>query len=352
MAVGKSALTRYLILDRLLAGNVHYDLKGLTNKVNEALRDDEISVSSSTIRDDIEFMESSNGWKVKIKRWNEGHWVKMCYEDPNFSIMNMPLTYPQADLLGRAIAMLSEVKGLPEYRWLEPMVAMLKEKFGVDGVPKGTVMMAQNENLTGLEWFGRLHEDIVQQVVVEVTYQRFGKKPKTRMIHPYQLKQYNNRWFLIGAEEANQPRLGYVVVPLDRIKGVKELTREKYIPKEEGDEDFREYFQHIVGVSLLPEGKPEIVEAKVYYPNAWYLDTKPLHTSQQVIESTEPWIKGEEGEKPKNGYKVFQWEVIPNEELVQQLMVYADQIEVRRPEWVRLKIIDRAKAIIAKNGIR
>ena len=49
---------------------------------------------------------------------------------------------------------------------------------------------------------------------------------------------------------------------------------------------------------------------------------------------------------------VFQWEVIPNEELVQALMVYADQIEIREPEWVRLKLIDRAKAILGKNGVR
>jgi hypothetical protein len=49
---------------------------------------------------------------------------------------------------------------------------------------------------------------------------------------------------------------------------------------------------------------------------------------------------------------VFQWDVIPNEELVQALMVYADQMEVREPEWVKLKLIDRAKSILINNGIR
>jgi hypothetical protein len=100
------------------------------------------------------------------------------------------------------------------------------------------------------------------------------------------------------------------------------------------------------------EPKPVPVVAKVYYPNAWYIDTKPIHASQRVIEATEPWIKGEEGEKPKHGYMVFQWDVIPNEELVQALMVYADQMEVREPEWVKLKLIDRAKSILINNGIR
>jgi len=351
--VNKGVLMRLLVLDRLLGGNVYYDQKGLTAKVNQALEGQGIHVSESTIRDDLEFLESTTGFNAPIKRWNDGHWKLIAYSNPNFSIMNMPLTYQQAQLLGRAIGMLNNIKGLPTFRWLEPMVAVLKQEFGVDGTPQGTVMLAQNENLTGLEWFGQLHEDIVQKIVVEVTYQRFGKKPKTRAIHPYQLKQYNNRWFLIGAEEANQPRLTYVVVPLDRIKGVKELTREKYIPKEEGDNDFREYFQHIVGVSLLPEGEVKKVKVKVWYPNAWYMETKPVHWTQKVVEETAPWIPAEkEGEKPKPGYKVFEMEVIPNEELVQQLMVYGDQLEVLEPEWVRLRLIDRAKAILVKNGIR
>lgn len=97
----------------------------------------------------------------------------------------------------------------------------------------------------------------------------------------------------------------------------------------------------VVGVSLLPEGEVVKVVAKVYYPNAWYLASKPLHASQKELR-----VENLKGSKDQ-GFKVFQWEVIPNEELVQALMVYADQMEVLEPEWVRL--IERAKEIMAKN---
>jgi len=83
------------------------------------------------------------------------------------------------------------------------------------------------------------------------------------------------------------------------------------------------------------------VKVRVWYPAVWYLETKPIHETQHEIV-----------EERGKDYKVFEMEVIPNEELVQQLMVYADQAEVMEPEWVRLKIIDRAKAILGKNGIR
>ena len=64
-----------------------------------------------------------------------------------------------------------------------------------------------------------------------------------------------------------------------------------------------------------------------------FLDTKPIHKTQQVIE---------EGD----GYKVFQWAVIPNEELVQALLVYADQMEVIEGDWLKRKLRERAVKIL------
>ena len=321
---------------------------------------DGTEVSMSTIRDDIDFMQSDAGWSIKLKEGFDGHRKVLYYKNPNFSIMNMPLSHQQVELLGQTLSMLGQIKGLPNFRWLEPMVAMLKTKFYVGGAKPGTVMIAQNENLTGLEHFGDLFDAIVEQRVVELKYHRFGKKPQTKLLHPYQLKQWNYRWYVVGSEKLtgkedpglkkSKERFKYIVVPLDRIEEVI-IRLEKCKEMEDDDFDFREHFKDIVGVSLLPEGEPVNVTVKVNYPNAWYMETKPIHWSQRVLESTEPWIKVE-GEKPKPGYKIIQWEVIPNEELVQQLMVYADQLEVLEPEWVKLKIIDRAKAIIVKNGIR
>ncbi len=365
--IGKGALMRYLALDRLLSGPIFYDLKGLTERVNDMLGG-ATYVSSSTIRDDLVFMESSEGFRAPIIRVQDGHYKLIRYEDLDFTILNRPLTNQQSQLLGRAIAMLGEIKGLPTFRWLEPMVAVLKNEFFLDGTPRGTVMMAQNENLTGLEWFGQLHEAIVSKVVLELTYQRFGTpKSKERIIHPYQLKQYNNRWFLVGMDPVNRPRHKYVVVPLDRIKAVHPRPNEQYIPKEEGDEDFRDYFEHIVGVSLLPDGKHSRVipvVLRVWYPAVWYMETKPIHwTQKEIFDSAHPdkypdspYALMRQPEQPEDGknlnYKVFTLEVIPNEELVQQLMVYGDQLEVLEPDWVKTKLIKRAIDILDRHGIK
>ena len=121
--IGKGALMRYLALDRLLSGPIFYDLKGLTERVNDMLGG-ATYVSSSTIRDDLVFMESSEGFRAPIIRVQDGHYKLIRYEDLDFTILNRPLTNQQSQLLGRAIAMLGEIKGLPTFRWLEPMVAL------------------------------------------------------------------------------------------------------------------------------------------------------------------------------------------------------------------------------------
>ena len=126
------------------------------------------------------------------------------------------------------------------------------------------------------------------------------------------------------------------------------MVNEPFVPKPE-EVDFDDYFYDIVGISLNPESKPEKVRLKARYPAVWYIETKPLHPSQRVVETfsaTDALIPASELESP---YKVFQIEVIPNEELVQALLVYADQVEVLNCPWLRNELRKRAEKILDNN---
>ena len=100
--------------------------------------------------------------------------------------------------------------------------------------------------------------------------------------------------------------------------------------------DFDDYFYHIVGVSLNPESEPQRVMLKATYPAVWYIETKPLHRSQKIMVEAK-------------AYKVFELEIIPNEEFVQQLLVYADQVEVLEPKSLRENLRDRGEKIADRN---
>ena len=139
-------------------------------------------------------------------------------------------------------------------------------------------------------------------------------------------------------EERLRPRHKYAVLALDRMEKVK--VREDIDFIHATTREVERYYADIVGVSRLPEGRICEVLVKAYYPAAHYLETKPLHSSQKVVEA----VQGVEG------FKVFKWLVLENEELVQQLLVYADQIEVLQGDWVKAKLRERAQKILEMNA--
>ena len=336
-------MRRYLVLDLMFRSGGH-TIDELMDEIEERLR---YRVGKNTLLDDIAFMESNEGWNIELERRQYGHKKLLLYKDPTFSIMNMPLTQEQARQLRQTIDTLSGIKGLPKFGWLEPLLATLKEKFAIDGTPKGTVALEQCERLQGLEWFGQLFDAIVAEQVVVLKYHRFGRPARTRTVMPYQLKQYNNRWYVVGCEPEKLPRLKYVVVPIDRIEELRvesvelrvsskvESSKVQGVPVDTA-EAIREHFTHIVGVSLLPECKPVKVRFKAWKPDAWYIDTKPIHWSQQRVEKEKDWM-------------VFTLEVIPNEELVQQLLTYANRLEVLEPLSLRQELYSRAQKILERN---
>ena len=361
MEEDRKVAIRYKVLDECFS-NTEKDffLKDLENTVNDVLDEYQLeAVVDRTIRRDIANMKKLYGIELRedLKGGKSGREKIYRYVDTNFSIYKKEITPEEAKQLLETISMLRRFKGMPNYKELELVMIWLKVNFGLDGMSEGTVMFAQNPYLKGLELYGDLLKAVMGKKMIDIMYAPYGRKKKVRQVHPYQLRQWNYRWYLIGYEDRKELKMPYVVIPIDRIERIMKVYSKGFIPQKDEDFDFDEYFKNIVGVSLLSPNKkgekpkPVPVVAKVYYPNAWYMETKPIHRSQQVLEKTEPWIDGEDGKK-KHGYMMFQWDVIPNEELVQALMVYGDQIEIVEPEDVRLKIIERAKAILINNGIR
>lgn len=344
MPANKNAYIRYRVLDECFRDwNRRYTWEMLKTAVNRVLRDAGITpISISTLRADVKFMQSEEGGSAPIETYHDGHEVYMRYTDPDFSILMQPITPGEMKQLAETVEMLSRFKGLPNYAWLTTTLTELKVRFGLEGTAKDSVAFAHNDRLVGLRWFEPLFDAINKKQVVEVRYHRFGKPERKRVIHPYQLRQYNYRWYLVGKEERQEERHRLVVLPIDRMSDVRCLKEEVFRP--ESSFQIEQHFRYNVGVSVLPEGRIEHIRLRAWSYAVDYLLTKPIHESQREFGS---------GVMVKDGkevpYKDFRLDLLVNEELVQQLLVYADQCEILEPESLKKKIADRAKAILRNN---
>ena len=155
---------------------------------------------------------------------------------------------------------------------------------------------------------------------VELTYQSFWREePHSFVLHPYCLKLFKQRWYMLGkSEEYDNPR----IYALDeRMKNVIPLNRNLKVPSRFNAEEF---FSNYFGV-IVDGRKPSMVKIKVAADQVRYFESLPVHKSQRVIEST-----------PE--YSVFQYQIVPTFDFRQEILSHGPAVEVLAPEELRDEI--------------
>ena len=336
MSDQKHPLVRYKVLDQCFRNKYKkYGIEDLVQAVNEVLfYQYGKTVSERTIREDIKFLKEENGYNAPIETKLECHKAYYTYSDDSFSIMKLPLTDKELHLLSETLQMISRFKGLPEFEWLTESVLRFKKTFSLEPETSEVVVFSSNPTLKGFIHFEPLYEAILKKQVLRIRYHFYDGKEEEREIHPYQLRQYNNRWFLIGKEIKQFESFENTVLALDRIMSFVIDTEQIYIEHE--GKSFDDYFKDVVGVSInMHKCKQEIV-LKVQKPEAYYIDTKPIHHSQIKKEETETYI-------------IFSLNLIPNFEFETILLGHMHQCQILQPESLKKKLCKRAKAILNNN---
>lgn len=329
MANVKNGALREIIIDRCLQSRRGYSTKEIFDKCNDALeRRGELPVKAlNTIRNDIISIE--NRWHVIIEDIRTGREIHYRYKNPNFSIFNSPLNEEEIAQLSQSVSLLRRFEGMPGFEWVEEMSAHLQTT--VSATPEPVIGFDENKELKGMLFFTPLFNAITSRKAVKINYHTYrnGKVIKA-IIHPYYLKEYNQRWFLFAL---NDKYKNLSIFALDRIESIEKVTT-KFIPNT--TIDFTHYFDNVVGVSVNPDEKIQTVKIWVDKEQLPYTLSKPIHRSQSVIEERE------------DGSAVISIEVIPNFELMQLLLSFGERIEVLSPEPLREEILGRIKKNIEK----
>lgn len=326
MASNKHASIRYRVLDKCFANPVKkYFLTDLIEACNLALREidpDSKGISKRTIQGDITHMESAEGFNAPIAHLMDGKKAYYRYQDKNFSIDKQPLNQAELEQIKAAMQVLTHFKGMPQFEWLNELNPKMENAMLMEKNTAPIIGFDNNNYLTGIERLGDLFHAILYKKPLCITYQSYKRTaPAKQLIHPYYLKQYNNRWFLLGL---NAQMNKITNLALDRIKAVDDEP----IDFVANTIDFEDYFDDIIGVTLPEDTAKEKITLKFAATASPYVFSKPLHHSQKKVSY-------------ENDELIISIEVIPNYELESLILSFGERVEVLEPESFREKISER-----------
>ena len=330
MATNKHALIRYHALDKCFSNFARrFYIEDLISACNDALYDftgdsrysDPLNpgISRRQVLVDIDFMESEAGWGALINRVKDGRRVYYRYENPEYTINNQPITDEEVTQLRETMLMLSRFKGLPQFEWIDSIITNLEDKFNLKSAGRSVIGLDGVAYADGIEYITPLFNAILNKTPLNIKYTTFNKKSFDWIIHPYYIKQYNNRWFLIGLN--NDEFKSITNVALDRIISI-EQANVTFIDNT-FIEDFDEYFEDIIGVSFPTEGTIQNVILRFSQNRFPYIKAKPIHGSQKIKDTDA---------------RIITLDVIPNKELESILLSFGSDVEVLAPESLRNSI--------------
>jgi hypothetical protein len=163
---------------------------------------------------------------------------------------------------------------------------------------------------------------IQQQLPITFNHNSFYHlKHSIYTLKPYFLKQYQNRWYVIGETEK-----GYRTFGIDRIENIA-LGSLKFKPK---TEEAKGKFREVIGLNYM-DHKLETMHLSFDMSQKPYLLSLPLHHSQKEINTDDETS--------------FEVELLihPNFEFRQQVLKYGSLVKVFEPKWLANEIKEELK---------
>lgn len=185
------------------------------------------------------------------------------------------------------------------------------------------ISFEHEDEWSNIKWIPLLLEAVKHNKVVEIEHFKFTRKePLLRSIEPYLLKEYQNRWYLVGINEDGDVRS----FGLDRITKVKVTTR-TFSPLK--DFDAEEYYAGVIGLNNAGGITDEVI-LSVNPLTAEYLRSLKWHPSQEVIFESEKEVQ-------------FRFYVQINFELKQKILSQGQNIQVLAPSQLAKEIKSELK---------
>ncbi len=325
----KNFQRRITILDDCFSQRSNlYTLDSLQVRIKEKL---DCDISRRTIQNDIDYIKNLIEERFNLLNEEEstvfedklfvGKKKAFRYRKPSYSLGTHLLNISDKEQLSETLAILSRYRSRSDFEWLDELFPRITNVFELVHEDYDSLISYQmNRDYKGHALVGKFYNQLLRKKVLLVDYQTFnGNNSYQRTIHPYHLKQYNDRWFLFGYEKTDNYS-GITILALDRIISFTE-TMHDITPCEI---NWGDYFDDMIGVSKPNENSLPIKIKLRFSPNRIkYVLTKPLHGATQ-----------KRCKDDLDGLTII-ITVIPNRELYQKILSFGKDVQVLEPTHVR-----------------
>lgn len=301
-----------------------FPLQKLIERVSEKLGK---SVSKKTIQNDIRAIKKEAEEKGAALTCINGKYV---YEPRNFNLYEVRVDPAYVDKIRLAAAILKQIPGLDLHEDMKHIFEKLemRAEYPTTDVQE-YIQFDTRPQYTGAAYLDELLDAIRCQTVVSFNYQPFNHNSPMRItVHPYLLKEFNNRWFLIGLPQHMHIKGEYELhkYGLERIQGKIVPERIGYV-NDHALNAARAY-KNVIGITTPKTSKVQEIKLRFTAIRARYIETNPLHPTQELIKQTV-------------AHKTFSFQLMPNPELEALILSFGPDVEVLSPPKVR-KDIKRA----------
>ena len=264
MPLNRSTLIRISTIDKCLQNRYRrWTLEDLIEACSDALAEYEgrdTPISRRTLQYDLSLMRSDRlGYNAPIVVRDNKYYE---YEDPDYSITHLPLNDEGLDALNSALDILRQLQGFPQLASSIDIISKLNEQISRHTGDSTPAMDMENvPGYTGSQFIGSIYEAVRKHQTAIIEYQSFKARNAEKLtVYPYLLKEYRNRWFLIGEKATNRtPQVN--IFALDRIHSVEVDPKTPF--KKCVDFDPAHYFDDTIGVTRLISDKARRVVIKI-----------------------------------------------------------------------------------------
>jgi predicted DNA-binding transcriptional regulator YafY len=177
------------------------------------------------------------------------------------------------------------------------------------------ILFENQGNLQGLEHLKTLLQAIKEKRLIEFEHYNFStEKTKHFTIAPYLLREYQDRWYIVGF---NKKLEDVRVFGIDRITDLK--VKDKVFNPDKNI-DAINLFENIIGVRYSDDDAEKVV-LSFTHTQGKYIKSLPMHNSQKVLIDNNDELR-------------IELKIIPNYEFMQKVLMHNHNVKILEPKWL------------------